>query len=72
MPSDICLYLMAITELGLSSGSAVGEEHEPVQVGDCELLGPTHWGNSVLQTVQKRRPTQPTSEYPDGSGESIA
>jgi carbonic anhydrase len=44
--TNTSLYLLAITELGLLSGSVIGEEHKAEHVWDySESLGPTHWGD---------------------------
>jgi carbonic anhydrase len=46
MSTNICLCLLAVTELGLLSGIAIGQEHKAEHVWDySESLGPTHWGD---------------------------
>src|SRR5277367_2391781 len=47
---NIRLCLMAITELGLLSSTAIGEDHQVEHVWDYGgSLGPTHWGDLKLE-----------------------
>jgi carbonic anhydrase len=46
MPMNTRFFLMAITQLGLLSSAAIGEDHKGEHVWDySEALGPTHWGD---------------------------